>query len=83
MVANIKLIEETAKELGVEVAPVVCCDQMTPGEMYLAHRNGPVKLLTCLKDDRENGWVLNKEGDYPYDTRECFRIVTPNVGRPW
>jgi hypothetical protein len=75
MVADLRMIKGTAEALGLKFEPAVDLEKMLPGDMYLAHRNGPVKLLTCLHDDRENGWVLNKEGDYPYDTSECFRVV--------
>ena len=74
MASNLQMIQEAAAEHGVSYESILD-KPLQPGELYLAHRNGPVKLLTCHKDDRENCWVLPDGMGYPYDTHECFRVI--------
>lgn len=48
--------------------------QISVGDLYLAQRNGPVKLLTC-KEIHPNGYIRSIENAYPYDTWECVKVV--------
>jgi hypothetical protein len=47
----------------------------SPGEIYIAERNGGPKLLTVDYVDHENGIVFPKERAYPYDLHECRKVV--------
>lgn len=44
------------------------------GDVYLAKRNTGWKILTCKSHDREKGFIIPEESEYPYNTYECYRI---------
>lgn len=67
--------DKLADLLGVKIEQIIYGQSLTEGEKFIAHRNHKPVLLTCMKDDLANGWVLNKECQYAYDRHECFRIV--------
>ena len=46
-----------------------------PGDTYLAERNTGVKLLTCKQHNRHYGYLISEENEYPYDTRECVKVI--------
>ncbi|WP_336670688.1 hypothetical protein [Tsukamurella sp. USMM236] len=60
--------------LGVfEGVPFVRLDRVVEvGDTYLAARNTGPHLLTATRIC--NGYVLNAEGKYPFDTWECHPI---------
>lgn len=47
----------------------------SPGETYIAERNGGPKLLTVDYIDHKNGIVFPKELAYPYNLNECRKVV--------
>lgn len=49
--------------------------QIKPGDSYLAERNTGVKLLTCKQHNRNYGYLISEENAYPYDTRECVKVI--------
>lgn len=49
--------------------------EQSPGTLYVAFGNTGVKLLTVLKDDVENGWVVPREMAYPFNRYQCFKVL--------
>jgi len=64
-------IEQRAKELGLNYT----LDPIQPGDLYLAERNTGPKLLTCIKVNKEGGWIVPTGLDYCYDIPECVKII--------
>lgn len=54
---------------------------LSPGDWYVAERNTGPHLLTVLEvaDRPGQGYVLNREGRYPFDISECVRVVEVDV----
>lgn len=47
--------------------------EIEPGDWYIAERKTGPKLLTAKKI-HDNGYILNREGAYPYDIHECVKV---------
>lgn len=47
---------------------------ITPGDLYIAERNGPPKLLTAKEINVQEGWIVPTTFDYSYDTHECVKV---------
>ena len=45
------------------------------GELYVAERNVGKQLLTALKVDLKNRWIIPEESAYVYDLHECKRVI--------
>lgn len=48
---------------------------ISKGDLYLAGKRGDWKILTCKTHDELNGFIINEEGQYPYDTSDCWKII--------
>jgi hypothetical protein len=59
-----------ATELDLTLLPK---EEIKPGDLYLAGRNTGPHLLTC--NFVKTGCVFPKESAYPYDIRECVKVV--------
>lgn len=49
--------------------------EILPGQIYMARRNTGWKMLTCLRVNKDGGWVVPEEFAYCFDIGECFRVV--------
>lgn len=65
-------IEQAAHDLGLELRPN---EVIQPGDLYLAKRHGPAKLLTCQSVNYEGGWIHPTTTDYAFDIGECVKVV--------
>lgn len=65
---NYDLICKEAQDLGIKLFPE---ETLIVGDFYLAHRNGPVKLLQVK--EIKNGYIVPVEQDYCYDKHECIK----------
>lgn len=59
----------------VEGVPFRIVDgEIEPGDTYIAERRTGIKLLTCLRNIKEGGYIVPQELAYVYDTYECIKI---------
>src|SRR4051794_32512928 len=65
---------ESGKIEGVSFKVTGHGTDIQPGDTYIAERSDGLKLLTCKKNDWDNGWITPVEMAYSYDTGECIRI---------
>jgi hypothetical protein len=49
-------------------------EELNPGDLYIAERNTGPKLLTCRKNNRDDGWIVPTTMEYCYDTWECIKV---------
>lgn len=47
---------------------------LVPGDIYIAERNGPPKLLTVGRINEDRGWVHPTTMDYPFNLSECVKV---------
>lgn len=59
---------------GVKLCMVGEARDMQPGDTYVAERNQGPRLLTVLEVNLDKGWILSREGAYPYDLGECVQV---------
>lgn len=68
-------IKQAVESGEIEGVPFKIADgEIEPGDMYIAERNVGLKLLTCQKNDKANGWIVPTELAYSYDRGECIKI---------
>lgn len=64
----------------IEFEGTVCnCEgheNLEPGDIYLAKRNGPFQLLTVREINRELGYIHSVEQAYPFDLGECHKVLS-------
>lgn len=48
--------------------------EIQPGDLYVAQRNSGPKLLTCLRVNNYDGWIVPVDRAYCYDINECVKV---------
>lgn len=69
--AETKLVEEFCFRHHMTARPAY---PIAPGDLYVAYRNGVIKLLTCERNNFE--WIVPTDPHgYMYDRWECTRAT--------
>ncbi len=74
-------VMETAKpgleEIEIEGVLVLVdpSAEIKPGDLYIARRNRPWRLLTCDRVNLKEDYIIPKERAYLFDTCNCKKVV--------